>query len=317
MSFVGGGTDLPSFYEQEDGAVISTAIDKYIYVTVKKHNKLFNETYRLNYSETEHADTLDEIRNDIARECLRYLHVDPPIYISTVGDLPAFSGLGSSSAFAVGLLNALHVIRGERVSNAKLAEEAAYIEISALKRPIGKQDQYASAIGGLNYLRFQKDHRVTIEPQHLPEDKIEELSSHSMMFWTDLQRDAGKVLSEQSKNTSQKMAELQAMRNQAEELRSLIKTGFDIVKFARLLSAGWEFKRSLTSLISNSRIDKWYDQAMEAGAIGGKLCGAGGGGFLLFVAPPECQPGVQKALSELNQVPVAFEPRGTEILMAD
>ena len=160
LSFAGGGTDLPDFYEQHGGAVVSSTIDKYLYVTVKRHSPLFNEVYRLSYSKTEHVDHLEDIENDIARECLKLVHVEPPLFIATAADLPAQSGLGSSSSFAVGLLYALHTMRGEEVSAGQLAEEACHVEIGLLKRPIGKQDQYAAAFGGLNYMSFQRDGRV-------------------------------------------------------------------------------------------------------------------------------------------------------------
>ena len=167
VSFAGGGTDLAAFYEREHGAVLSTAIDKYIYVTVKRHGDVFNERIRLNYYKSEQVQTIEEIENNIARECLRFLEIQPPIYISTVGDLPVASGLGGSSSFAVGLLNALHAYRGERVSAGQLAEEASYIEIDILKEPIGKQDQYAAAFGGLNFFCFKPGGSVTVEPHRL------------------------------------------------------------------------------------------------------------------------------------------------------
>ncbi|MCX5713287.1 MAG: GHMP kinase, partial [Candidatus Omnitrophica bacterium] len=175
VSFAGGGTDLPSFYEKQYGAVLSSAINKYLYVTVKRHGKLFKENYRLNYSESENAQSLNEVKNAIARECIRFLKVEPPIYISTVADLPASSGLGSSSSFAVGLLNALHAFKGERPSAGHLAEEAACIEIEILKHPIGKQDHYAAAFGGINYICFLRDGGVSIEPQKISLSEINEI----------------------------------------------------------------------------------------------------------------------------------------------
>ena len=165
ISFAGGGTDLPEFYQVEEGAVLSTAVNKYVYVTVKRHSELFNEPIRLNYSRSEQVNTIAEIENNIARECLKFLKVEPPIYVSTVADMPASTGMGGSSAFAVGLLNALHAFRGERVTAGQLADEACHIEMEILGEPIGKQDQYAAAFGGLNLLRFGRDGRVTVEPQ--------------------------------------------------------------------------------------------------------------------------------------------------------
>src|ERR671919_1418509 len=181
VSFAGGGTDLADFYEREFGAVFSTAINKYIYVTVKRHGNVFNESIRLNYSKSEQVQKIDEIENDIARECLRFLEIEPPIYISTVADLPASTGLGGSSSFAVGLLNALHAFRGERVSAGQLAGEASHIEIDVLGHPIGKQDQYATAFGGLNLLCFKPGGGVTVEPHRLSNGAVHELFDKLMM----------------------------------------------------------------------------------------------------------------------------------------
>ena len=313
ISFAGGGTDLPDFYRADHGCVVSTTITQYIYVTVKRHGHLFNEHYRLNYSETENVREVDAIKNVIARECLRLVPVAPPIYISTVADLPSFSGLGSSSAFAVGLLNALHVMRGERVAGPQLAEEAAHVEIDVLQRPIGKQDHYACAVGGLNYIRFQSDHRVMIESQHVP--RIQELFDGFMMFWTAIQRDAASVLSEQRANTDANRDTLLAMRDQAEELRNLLWGGFDVEKIGRLLDAGWRSKRRLASGISSDVLDGWYERALRAGAYGGKLCGAGGGGFFLFVVPRARQAEVRAAMQGLQEIELAYEPHGSSALL--
>ena len=202
LSFAGGGTDLPGFYERHGGAVVSSTIDKYIYVTVKRHMPLFNEAYRLSYSKTERIDDLNDIENDVARECLRLVQVDPPLFIATAADLPQKTGLGlgSSSSFAVGLLYALHVMRGEDVSAGQLAEEACHVEIGVLGHPIGKQDQYAAAFGGLNYMAFQRDGRVHLDSVHVPDNGVANLFCHFMLFWTGVQRDAREVLREQRDN---------------------------------------------------------------------------------------------------------------------
>lgn len=316
VSFAGGGTDFPDFYEQDYGAVLSTAINKYVYVTVKHHGELFNEKYRLNYSETEQVCLLEEIENGIARECLRLLQVQPPIYISVVADLPAFSGLGSSSSFAVGLLHALHAYRGESVSVGQLAEEAAHIEIDVLKRPMGKQDQYAAAFGGLNYISFLSDGGVSLEPQHLSKSDLKELFDSVMMFWTGIMRDSSSVLMEQKSNTAGKMDYLIAMREYAQELRAIIRNGFDLQAFGRVLDANWQLKRHLASSITNSRIDTWYQRAMNAGALGGKLCGAGGGGFLLFIVKLEHQGDVRQVLADLTEVRIGYEAQGSQLLFS-
>jgi len=314
VSFAGGGTDLPVFYEREYGAVFSTAINKYVYVTLKRHGDLFNEPIRLNYSETELVERVGDVKNSIARECLRLLEIELPIYISTVADIPASSGLGSSSSFAIGLLNALHAYRGERVSAGQLAEEAAHIEIDILKRPMGKQDHYAAAYGGLNLFRFLPGGDVSAEPQRLPNGALDDLFNHIMMFWTSFTRDSGSVLSEQQRNTERKMDDLLAMRGHAFQLKALMSDGLDPVEFGRVLNDTWQLKRQLASGITNNDIDTWYRRAMNAGALGGKLCGAGGGGFLLFVVAPERQVAVRETLGELCEIAVGYEVHGSRLL---
>lgn len=316
VSFAGGGTDLADFYERDYGAVLSTAIDKYIYVTVKRHSALFDEPIRLNYSTTEMAGSIDQIKNNIARESLRLLKVDPPIYISTVGDLPASTGLAGSSSFAVGLLHALHAYRGERVSPGQLAEEASHIEISVLKEPIGKQDQYAAAFGGLNFFRFNPGGGVTVEPVRVRNSFLDDLFDHILMFWTGIQRDASSVLSEQKQNIPAKLEFLRQMRGHAHALQQLATAGdFDPDSFGRILHESWELKRQLASTISSAKIDLLYDRARKAGAEGGKICGAGNGGFLLFIVRPDKQAAVRQALSELLEVPIRFEVHGSRVLL--
>jgi D-glycero-alpha-D-manno-heptose-7-phosphate kinase len=318
VSFVGGGTDLPDFYEREYGAVLSTAIDKYIYVTVKQHGEVFDERVRVNYSKSEQVQRIEEIENNIARECLRFLEIEPPIYISTVGDLPASTGLGGSSSFAVGLLNALHAYRGERVSAGQLAEEASHIEIDVLRQPIGKQDQYAAAFGGLNLFCFKPGGGVTVEPQRVANGVLSDLFDCILMFWTGHQRDSTLVLTEQRANTAQKMESLLKMREHAQQLQGIMYNGrIDPVAFGRIVDESWQLKRQLASTITTDQIDTWYRLAREAGAAGGKLCGAGGGGFLLFVVPLEYQEAVRQALCSLREVRVGPEAHGSQILFVD
>jgi len=316
VSFVGGGTDLPAFYEQEGGAVLSTAIDRYVYVTVKRHNELFFEPIRINYSTSEQVDEIDQIENNIARECLKFLDVEPPIYVSTVGDVPASTGLGGSSAFTVGLLNALHRYRGERVSAGQLAEEASYIEIDVLGEPIGKQDQYAAAFGGLNLFRFEPGGAVSVQHQRLLNGQIHVLFEHILMFWSGHQRNANAVLSEQNANTTVNLDVLRRMRDQAGELQDMLTTGrLDLTAFGRLLHAGWELKRGLASTITTTEIDQWYERALDAGAMGGKLCGAGRGGFLLLLVPGDRQDAVRQTLSPLTELRVSYESRGSDLVI--
>ena len=314
VSFAGGGTDLPAFYSERYGAVLSTAIDRYVYVTVKRHGALFNEPIRLNYSETELVEKLDDIRNAIARECLRLLDVGPPIYISTVADIPASSGLGSSSSFAVGLLNALHAFKGERVSAGQLAEEAAHVELDLLGRPMGKQDHYPAAFGGLNLLTFLPDGGVSIEPKRMANGTLDKMFGHVMMFWSGLTRDSSSILSEQRRNTERKADDLLRIRGHAIVLNEMLADGFDAAEFGRVLDETWQLKRGLASRITTGEIDGWYASAREAGALGGKLCGAGGGGFLLLIVPPDAQPNVRRALAGVREISIGYESQGSRIL---
>ncbi len=315
VGFAGGGTDLPAFYRQHGGAVLSSAIDKYIYVTVKRHSPLFNENYRLSYSKTEHVNSLDEIENDIARECLRLVDVEPPLFIATASDLPVSSGLGSSSSFAVGLLYALHTLRGEDVSAGQLAEEACHVELNVLGHPIGKQDQYAAAFGGLNYISFQQDDRVHLDSVWLPGNGSDGLFQNIMLFWTGIQRDANAVLREQNENIKHTGETLIRMREMAAQCRDLLLNDpEDIKQFGELLDAGWKAKRSLADTIASSETDRLYDLARKGGAVGGKIAGAGGGGFLLLLVLPENHDQVRAALSGMMDVPVAYEPRGARLL---
>jgi D-glycero-alpha-D-manno-heptose-7-phosphate kinase len=315
VSFAGGGTDLAEYYRTGEGVVLSTAIQQHVYVTVKRHGELFGEPVRLNYSETEQVKRVADIRNDIARECLRFLEVEPPIYVSTVADVPSASGLGSSSAFAVGLLNALHVWRGERVSAGQLAEEAAHIEIDVLKHPIGKQDHYAAAFGGFNLLRFLPTGGVSVEPQRATATSLAAVFAHLMLFFTGRFRRASEVLREQRTNTIRKRGELDALRAHALRLQDLVLGGSDMGEFGRILDETWRIKRRLADGISDPAIDAMYEAATRAGAFGGKLCGAGGGGFILFVVPPERQDHVRLALEGCGEVALRYQPLGSRVLL--
>jgi len=315
ISFFGGGTDMKEFYHLDHGAVLSTTINKYLYVTVKRHGSIFNEPIRLNYSETELVDKIDDIRNEIARECMRFLNIESPIYISTVADVPSASGLGSSSSFAVGLLLALHALKGERISKGQIANEACHIEIEVLKKPIGKQDQYASSFGGLNFLRFNADERVFVEPQIPSNHTLKSLFDNLMMFWTGISRQSSSILKEQKDNTMNNHKNLIEMRNHAEIFRDMLgKDNFVPEEMGILMNNAWKLKRQLASKISGEKIDHLYAKSMAAGAYGGKVAGAGGGGFLLLVVPPKRQKAVREVLSELMEIEIQFEAHGARLL---
>lgn len=301
ISFVGGGTDLRSYYKlNKYGAVLSTSIDSYIYVTIKKQSSLFQEKYRLNYSETELVDDLEGIKNPIIRECIRFLNIYDRLYISTIADAPASTGLGSSSTFCVGLLNALYKYKGESVSSGRLAEEAAHIECDILKRPMGKQDHYASAYGGINYIRFYDNESVTIRPLNMTANNIKLLTDSIIMFWTGLMRPSEFVLKEQDKKNKSNSAVLDKMKTQALELSDILnEKRISPLMIGNILNKGWLYKKTLASKISNEKIDNWYECALKNGAYGGKISGAGGGGFLTLIVNSKRK---RKLIKEMEKV---------------
>jgi D-glycero-alpha-D-manno-heptose-7-phosphate kinase len=315
ISFTGGGTDFEEYYCDNSGAVVSSTIDKYVYVTVKRHSPLFEEMYRLSYSKTEHVNSLDEIENDIIRECLRFLPVEPPLFISTAADLPASSGLGSSSSFAVGLLLALHQMRGERVSPGQLAEEACHVEIAMLRRPIGKQDQYAAAIGGLSHIQFERSGQVNINPIWLKDKGVEKLFRHLVLVWTGMQRDASDILADQKEKIDENQMLLKLIASGTKRLLDLLsEKTIDFKEFGRILHEGWQTKKSLGNSVSNGRIDELYGRLLSGGGYGGKISGAGGGGFLLLVTPPDKLVSIQNDVGVVNVIQVAYEPHGSRVL---
>ena len=317
ISFAGGGTDLPSFYSKHGyGAVFSSSIDKYIYVTVKEHSKVFNEKIRLNYSDTETVNTIDEIQNPIIRECLRFMNIDDHIYISTIADVQASTGLGSSSTFCVGLLHALYSFKGKRVSRGKLAEEAAHVELDLLKRPMGKQDHYAAAFGGMNYIRFDDDENTTITHVSSKYDVAESIFSNMLLFWTGIVRNSEDILSKQVKNNAKNSDLLLKMREQSLEMFKLANNGdLGIEALGKFMHKGWKMKIKLAPNITNSYISDAYESALSSGALGGKILGAGGGGFLNLVVP-ESRKNIVIATVEklgLKQLPVGPDSYGTTI----
>lgn len=314
ISLAGGGTDINYFYEKHGGLVLSTTIDKFIYVTVKIHNKLFEEKYRLSYSITEHANHLDDVKNEIARECIRFLDIQEPLYISSTSDLPALSGLASSSCFAVGLLNALHQLKGEHVSIAQIAEEACHIEIDVLKKPIGKQDQYAAAFGGVNVFNFNKDGSVLLTP--VTNKNIYEIFENSLLFYTNIQRSADEVLSDQKRGFAINEKNLLNIKDLAVQFNGIVnEPEFRLDALGHLLHQNWLAKKELSQKVSTNLIDEHYGKAMQNGAVGGKILGAGGGGFIYLLAPKKYHANIISALSGLEYVPFNFEPIGTRTLL--
>jgi D-glycero-alpha-D-manno-heptose-7-phosphate kinase len=316
ISFVGGGTDLPAFYTNHGGGVISSAINQYVYVTVKHHSPLFEEAYRLSYSKTEHVQMLDDIENSIARECMRLVHVEPPLYVATAADLPVSSGLGSSSSFAVGLLNALHLLKGERVSPAQLAEEACEVEINILGNPIGKQDQYAAAFGGLNHIIFKKNGRVEIDHLVLQNNLIDKIFENSLLIWTGIQREASRILSKQNKNVEKKLAGYESLINDSKDCKKMmLNSPVDFIsQFGELLEKTWQTKKSLEETISSKEMDEMHSQVKALGGYGGKLSGAGGGGFFYEIVPKENQTALLNIYGQSRFLKIAYEPLGSRLL---
>jgi D-glycero-alpha-D-manno-heptose-7-phosphate kinase len=314
VSFAGGGSDLPSFYRQHGGAVLSTAIDKYVYVTVSEK---FDHALRISYSRTEEVDSVDHIEHPLVREALRLLSIRGGLEITSVADIPSRgTGLGSSSSFTVGLLHALHAAQGRHVSSDSLAEQACEIEIELCGEPIGKQDQYAAAFGGLNFIEFQPDDTVRVSPIICHRKTLQELQSGILVFYTGITRSASQLLQKQGKLMASDKKKAQVMKNMvqlAHDLRAELQRN-STSTFGEILHEGWLLKRRVAEGITNPKIDAWYQKARRAGATGGKILGAGSGGFLLFHAPIERHAAVRKALSDLREVPLHFEPRGSRII---
>mgnify|MGYP000861090771 CR=1 FL=1 len=314
MSFAGGGSDLPVFYRRYGGCVVSTAINKYVYITV---NPKFDQRIRLSYSRTEEARTVEKIRHPLVREALKMLGIQGGLEITSVADIPAKgTGLGSSSSFTVGLLNALHAHTERHASAQQLAEESCEIELDRCAEPIGKQDQYAAAYGGLNFIRFNPDDSVTVEPIICRKETIRQLEQNILVFYTGLTRSASAILRHQGAEvggTKKKQRLLQRMVSLAESLKQELQQN-NLPAFGEIIHENWELKRQLSSGISTPAIDTWYRKARQAGALGGKLLGAGSGGFLMFYAPSERHPAIRQALGELRPIEFGFEPQGSRII---
>lgn len=314
VSLMGGGSDFPEHYLRHGGAVVSMSIQQFTYVTVKRHSELFGERYRISYSETEHCDQREDIRNDICRASLELLGIDEPLHISTSADIPAQSGLGSSSSFAVGLLLALHTLQGRRVPSAQLAREACQVELEILRRPMGIQDQYAAALGGMNVLYFDRDGCVRIEslpPTGAREEALESLR----MVWTGRQRQAESVLAEQQSNTRARSTEIGQLREMAIQLREgLLRDRLDFREFAQLITHSWKLKRGLASGVSDHEIDALVQELLESGALGAKVLGAGGGGFILTTSWPEDAPRLDQVLEKHVVVPIKLENHGARVM---
>ncbi len=321
ISFVGGGTDLSVFYTKERGHVLSAAIDKYVYVTIKHGPEIRGINVR--YSESETVRHVRELKNDRVREALLASGIDDHIEISIFSDFPGKTGLGSSSSFSVALMKGLRLLRGDTVSARTVAEDACTLEIEVLKEPIGKQDHYAAAMGGFNMLTFNPDHSVEVDPLLLDFHKSVGLEKHALLFFTGITRDARDILSEQQNNTASRFSTLSQMAAMVEPFRIELLVG-NFKRLGEMLHEGWELKRTLASGISSSVIDELYAAGRQAGAWGGKVLGAGGGGCILFLAEPAAHETIRSVMKNtaekhnlewFSEVPFQFVQSGVEVLM--
>ena len=310
ISLAGGGTDLAEYYKRSPGAVVSTAIDKYMYVTV---NRYFDDSIILKYRRTELVKKVSDIRHPILRECLRLTGLTKGVEITSMADVVGGTGLGSSSSFTVGVLHALHAFKGEFVTAEQLAREACEVEIARIGEPIGKQDQYIAAYGGFKYLEFMPDEGVRVDPLICSPKTWTQLSQRLLLLYTGVTRKAGPILRRARAKYRSQDAVLKRMRQLAEFARRELQLGM-VDSLGELLHEGWVLKRGLAAGVSNPVIDRAYALARKSGAAGGKILGAGGGGFLLLLCPPNKRERVRTALSGWREIPFRFEPEGSKIV---
>jgi D-glycero-alpha-D-manno-heptose-7-phosphate kinase len=317
ISFFGGGTDYPDWYHKHGGAVLATTIDKYCYINCRYLPPFFEHRYCIVYSKVEHCQVLEEIAHPAVREALRYLDVARGVEIHHDADIPARSGVGSSSAFTVGLVNALYALKGQMVSKHRLATESVHLEQDILKETVGSQDQVLAAYGGLNHIQFHQNGEISVTPIAVSADRIKELTSHLMLFYTGIRRTASSIAESFVTGIDDRRRQLRIMKDLVDESISIVTCDRDILEFGELLHEAWLTKRSLSATISNSEVDAVYDAARAAGALGGKLIGAGGGGFVLLFVPPSKQRSVRERLNTLIEVPFKFEFSGSQIIFCD
>ncbi|MBI3863789.1 MAG: kinase [Planctomycetia bacterium] len=314
ISFFGGGTDYPSWYQVHGGAVLAATIDKYCYLTCRHLPPFFEHRSRVVYSKIESCQSNEEIAHPSVREVLRHLSITRGIEIHHDGDLPARSGMGSSSAFTVGLLHAAYALQGQMPSKRQLALESIHVEQNILKETVGSQDQVMAAYGGLRHVQFLPNGEIAVRPLTLPSQRLTELNDHLMLFYTGIIRTASDVAKSYVDDIHSKRRQLRIMKDLVEESMSILNSGNDLTHFGQLLHEAWLAKRSLSAQVSNSQVDELYTRAQAGGAIGGKLTGAGGGGFLLLFVPPDRQESVKQQLNNLINVPFRFEPSGSQII---
>lgn len=315
VSFLGGGTDYPEHFVEHGGQTLGVAINQYSWITVKRMKPLFDYNIRVGYSRSEIVNRVDEIQHPSVRECLRFVGLDEPIEIHYIGDLPARTGLGSSSSFTVGLLHALHVLKGDAVSTSQLAEEAVHVERERIQENVGVQDQYTCALGGLLHLQMHKGGAIEPRELRVSPSRSAELESQLMLFYTGVMRHAHEVLEEQMSSTKsgRLVTDLDMLSRLVTDGIDVLSTGRPMSEFGEILHHAWMIKKKLSTRITNDRIDDLYARARKAGAIGGKLLGAGGGGFFLLYVPSHSHGGVRSALQPLFEIPFRFSAEGSAL----
>ena len=317
ISFLGGGTDYPEWVARHGGAVLATAINKYCYLSCRYLPPFFENRYKIVYSKIENCQNIDEILHPGVRETLRFLNAERGLEIHYDADLPARGGLGTSSSFIVGLLHALYALKGYMPGKRQLASESVIIEQQLIKETVGSQDQYIAAYGGFNHIVFSPSGEVIVTPITIPPERMLEFNRHLMLFFTGINRTASDIAKSYTQNVEQK-------ERQLHEIGQMVDAGIDILNsqqplalFGKLLHEAWQLKHSLSDCVSNRFIDEIYAQARAQGALGGKLTGAGGGGFMLFFAPPEAHERIRNALNGLIYIPIKFDKLGSQIIFYD
>jgi D-glycero-alpha-D-manno-heptose-7-phosphate kinase len=315
VSFFGGGTDFPAWYEEHGGAVLSSSINRYSYLHCRVMPPFFDHNYRIRYFQTERVQSRDEIQHPSVRECLRFLDYPYPLEVLHSGDIPAMSGIGSSSSFTVGFLLALYGLMGRMVTKRELAENAITVEQRLIKEQVGSQDQYAAAFGGFNRLDFGPGRQIRVTPLIMRPERLQYLQDSLIFCFSGIARFSSEIQEEHTRNLASlgpELAEMQALVDEAQKL--LGGDEQDLDDFGRLLDTAWKIKRRFSAKVTTGALDELYELAMGAGALGGKVCGAGGGGFMIFYAPPERQAAVRAALSKTLLVPILFENLGAHVI---
>lgn len=315
ISFFGGGTDYPVWYQKNGGSVISVTINKYCYITTRFLPPFFKYKYRIRYTKRELTKSLYQIKHPAVRECIKFMEIDDGIEMVHTSDLPAMSGLGSSSAFTVGFVNSLYALKNKRVSKLRLAEEAIFIEQHLIKERVGSQDQVNAAYGGFNRIDFTPENKIKVTPMNIDSEKLIELEDCLMLYFTGFQRRASDIATQIIKNTPNKQNELSNMTKLVNQAHQILKSKKgDLMDFGKLLDEHWQIKKKLASNVTNLNIDAIYQAAKDAGALGGKLLGAGNGGFMVLFVLPQHQQAVRYKLKKLLHVPYKFDFDGSQII---